>query len=235
MSAVLISDLHLHESDPTLFSKFEMFLSSKIYGFNNLYILGDLFETWIGDDDESKFNKKVIEILKKVSADGMKVFLMHGNRDFLIGESFCSTINAELLSDYHIYEDGDSKILLLHGDTLCTDDSKYQEFRKLVRTESWKGDFLSKSLKERIDIASGLREMSNEETENKKNEIMDVNLESVRKISNKFNIEKMIHGHTHRPFIHQDENLLRVVLSDWDNEVNYATVINGEILSLIHI
>ena len=229
MSAVFISDLHLHESDPTLFSKFEMFLSSKIYGFNNLYILGDLFETWIGDDDESKFNKKVIEILKKVSADGMKVFLMHGNRDFLIGESFCSSINAELLSDYHIYEDGDSKILLLHGDTLCTDDSKYQEFRKLVRTESWKGDFLSKSLKERIDIASGLREMSNEETENKKNEIMDVNLESVRKISNKFNIEKMIHGHTHRPFIHQDENLLRVVLSDWDNEVNYATVINGEI------
>ena len=229
MSAVLISDLHLHESDPTLFSKFEMFLSSKVYGFNNLYILGDLFETWIGDDDESKFNKKVIEILKKVSADGMKVFLMHGNRDFLIGESFCSSINAELLSDYHIYEDGDSKILLLHGDTLCTDDSKYQEFRKLVRTESWKGDFLSKSLKERIDIASGLREMSNEETENKKNEIMDVNLESVRKISNEFNIEKMIHGHTHRPFIHQDENLLRVVLSDWENEVNYATVINGEI------
>ena len=159
----------------------------------------------------------------------MKVFLMHGNRDFLIGESFCSTINAELLSDYHIYEDGDSKILLLHGDTLCTDDIRYQEFRKLVRTESWKGDFLSKSLKERIDIASGLREMSNEETENKKNEIMDVNLESVRKISNEFNIEKMIHGHTHRPFIHQDENLLRVVLSDWENEVNYATVINGEI------
>ena len=229
MSAVLISDLHLHESDPTLFSKFEMFLSSKIYGFNNLYILGDLFETWIGDDDESKFNKKVIEILKKVSADGMKVFLMHGNRDFLIGESFCSTINAELLSDYHIYEDGDSKILLLHGDTLCTDDIRYQEFRKLVRTESWRDDFLSKSLKERIDIASGLREMSNEETENKKNEIMDVNLESVRKISNEFNIEKMIHGHTHRPFIHQDENLLRVVLSDWENEVNYATVINGEI------
>ena len=229
MSAVLISDLHLHESDPTLFSKFEMFLSSKIYGFNNLYILGDLFETWIGDDDESKFNKKVIEILKKVSADGMKVFLMHGNRDFLIGESFCSTINAELLSDYHIYEDGDSKILLLHGDTLCTDDIRYQEFRKLVRTESWRDDFLSKSLKERIDIASGLREMSNQETENKKNEIMDVNLESVRKISNEFNIEKMIHGHTHRPFIHQDENLLRVVLSDWENEVNYATVINGEI------
>ena len=229
MSAILISDLHLHESDPTLFSKFEMFFSSKVYGFNNLYILGDLFETWIGDDDESKFNKKVIEILKKVSADGMKVFLMHGNRDFLIGESFCSSINAELLSDYHIYEDGDSKILLLHGDTLCTDDIRYQEFRKLVRTEGWKGDFLSKSLKERIDIASGLREMSNEETENKKNEIMDVNLESVRKISNEFNIEKMIHGHTHRPFIHQDENLLRVVLSDWENEVNYATVINGEI------
>ena len=229
MSAVLISDLHLHESDPTLFSKFEMFLSSKVYGFNNLYILGDLFETWIGDDDESKFNKKVIEILKKVSADGMKVFLMHGNRDFLIGESFCSSINAELLSDYHIYEDGDSKILLLHGDTLCTDDVRYQEFRKLVRDKSWRDDFLSKSLQERFDIASGLREMSNEETGNKKNEIMDVNQESISKISNAFSINKMIHGHTHRPFIHKDENLVRVVLSDWENEVNYATVIDGEI------
>jgi UDP-2,3-diacylglucosamine hydrolase len=229
MSAVLISDLHLHESDLALYDKFEKFLSSKVDGFDNLFILGDLFETWIGDDNESEFNKNVIEILKKVSADGIKVFLMHGNRDFLIGDNFCSSVNAELLSDYHIYEDGASKILLLHGDTLCTDDVRYQEFRKLVRDKSWRDDFLSKSLKERFDIASGLREMSNEETGNKKNEIMDVNQESVSKISNEFRIKKMIHGHTHRPFIHKDKNLLRVVLSDWENEVNYATVIDGEI------
>ena len=188
-----------------------------------------MFETWIGDDNESEFNKNVIEILKKVSTDGIKVFLMHGNRDFLIGENFCSSIKAKLLSDYHIYEDGTSKILLLHGDTLCTDDVRYQEFRKLVRDKSWRDDFLSKSLQERFDIASGLREMSNEETGNKKNEIMDVNRESVLKISSEFSINKMIHGHTHRPFIHKDENLVRVVLSDWENEVNYATVIDGEI------
>ena len=229
MSAVLISDLHLQASEPSLLEKFEKFLSSKVNGFNNLFILGDLFETWIGDDDESEFNKKIIEILKKVSADGIKVFLMHGNRDFLIGENFCKSINAELLSDYHIYEDGDSKILLLHGDTLCTDDIRYQEFRKLVRNESWRGDFLSKPLKERLEIASGLREMSNEETGDKKNEIMDVNQESVRKVSNEFSIKKMIHGHTHRPFIHEDKDLVRVVLSDWENEVNYATIIDGEI------
>ena len=229
MSAVLISDLHLQASEPSLLEKFEKFLSSKVNGFNNLFILGDLFETWIGDDDESEFNKKIIEILKKVSADDIKVFLMHGNRDFLIGENFCKSINAELLSDYHIYEDGDSKILLLHGDTLCTDDIRYQEFRKLVRNESWRGDFLSKSLKERLEIASGLREMSNEETGDKKNEIMDVNQESVRKVSNEFSIKKMIHGHTHRPFIHEDKDLVRVVLSDWENEVNYATIIDGEI------
>ena len=229
MSAVLISDLHLQASEPSLLEKFEKFLSSKVNGFNNLFILGDLFETWIGDDDESEFNKKIIEILKKVSADDIKVFLMHGNRDFLIGENFCKSINAELLSDYHIYEDGDSKILLLHGDTLCTDDIRYQEFRKLVRNESWRGDFLSKSLKERLEIASGLREMSNEETGDKKNEIMDVNQESVRKVSNEFSIKKMIHGHTHRPFIHEDKELVRVVLSDWENEVNYATIIDGEI------
>jgi UDP-2,3-diacylglucosamine hydrolase len=154
---------------------------------------------------------------------------MHGNRDFLIGENFCSSIKAKLLSDYHIYEDGSSKILLLHGDTLCTDDVRYQEFRKLVRDKSWRDDFLSKSLQERFDIASGLREMSNEETGNKKNEIMDVNRESVIKISSEFSINKMIHGHNHIPFIHKDENLVRVVLSDWENEVNYATVIDGEI------
>ena len=229
MSAVLISDLHLNESDLALYDKFERFLSSKVNGFDNLFILGDLFETWIGDDNESEFNKSVIEILKKVSTDGIKVFLMHGNRDFLIGENFCSSIKAKLLSDYHIYEDGASKILLLHGDTLCTDDVRYQEFRKLVRDKSWRDDFLSKSLQERFDIASGLREMSNEETGNKKNEIMDVNRESVLKISSEFSINKMIHGHTHRPFIHKDENLVRVVLSDWENEVNYATVIDGEI------
>jgi UDP-2,3-diacylglucosamine hydrolase len=209
MSAVLISDLHLHESDLALYDKFERFLSSKVNGFDNLFILGDLFETWIGDDNESEFNKNVIEILKKVSTDGIKVFLMHGNRDFLIGENFCSSIKAKLLSDYHIYEDGASKILLLHGDTLCTDDVRYQEFRKLVRDKSWRDDFLSKSLQE--------------------NEIMDVNRESVLKISSEFSINKMIHGHTHRPFIHKDENLVRVVLSDWENEVNYATVIDGEI------
>ena len=229
MSAVIISDLHLHESDPALYGKFKRFLSSKVNGFDKLFILGDLFETWIGDDNESEFNKNVIEILKKVSANGIKIFLMHGNRDFLIGDNFCSSINAELLSDYHIYEDGASKILLLHGDTLCTDDVRYQEFRKLVRDKSWQDDFLSKSLKERFDLASGLREMSNEETGDKKNEIMDVNQESVSKISNEFSIKKMIHGHTHRPFIHEDKNLVRVVLSDWENEVNYATVIDGEI------
>ena len=126
MSAVLISDLHLHESDPALYEKFERFLSSKANGFDKLFILGDLFETWIGDDNESEFNKNVIKNLKRVSSDGIKVFLMHGNRDFLIGENFCSSINAELLSDYHIYQDGASKILLLHGDTLCTDDVRYQ-------------------------------------------------------------------------------------------------------------
>ena len=229
MSAVLISDLHLHESDSSLYEKFQRFLSSRVNEFDNLFILGDLFESWIGDDNESEFNKNVIKNLKKVSSDGIKVFLMHGNRDFLIGENFCSSINAELLSDYHIYEDGASKILLLHGDTLCTDDVRYQKFRKLVRDKSWRDDFLSKSLKERLEIASGLREMSHEETDNKLHEIMDVNQESVSKISNEFNIKKMIHGHTHRPFIHKDKNLIRVVLSDWENEVKYATVIDGEI------
>ena len=229
MSAVLISDLHLNESDTNLFNKFKTFITSKVDGFNDLFILGDLFETWIGDDDKSKFNLEVIEILKKVSERGIKISLMHGNRDFLIGKDFCSYINGILLSDHHIYQDGDSKILLLHGDTLCTDDVKYQEFRRLVRNENWTRDFLSKSLQERIKIASGLRDMSNDETGNKVSEIMDVNQEAVIEVSKKFKIKKMIHGHTHRPFFHNENNLQRVVLSDWENEVSFATVVNGEI------
>ena len=183
MSAVLISDLHLNESDSNLFNKFEIFITSKVDGFNDLFILGDLFETWIGDDDNSKFNQEVIKILKKVSERGIKISLMHGNRDFLIGKDFCSCINGILLPDYHIYQDGDSKILLLHGDTLCTDDVKYQEFRRLVRDENWRRDFLSKSLQERINIASGLRDMSNDETVKKVSEIMDVNQKTVKKVS----------------------------------------------------
>ena len=229
MSAVLISDLHLNESDTNLFNKFETFIASKVDGFNDLFILGDLFETWIGDDDKSKFNLEVIEILKKVSKRGIKISLMHGNRDFLIGKDFCSYINGVLLSDQHIYQDGDSKILLLHGDTLCTDDVKYQEFRRLVRNENWRRDFLSKSLQERINIASGLRDMSNDETVNKVSEIMDVNQKTVKKVSREFKIKKMIHGHTHRPFFHEEDNLQRIVLSDWEKEVSFATVVNGEI------
>ena len=229
MSAVLISDLHLNESDSNLFNKFEIFITSKVDGFNDLFILGDLFETWIGDDDNSKFNQEVIKILKKVSERGIKISLMHGNRDFLIGKDFCSCINGILLPDYHIYQDGDSKILLLHGDTLCTDDVKYQEFRRLVRDENWRRDFLSKSLQERINIASGLRDMSNDETVNKVSEIMDVNQKTVKKVSREFKIKKMIHGHTHRPFFHEEDNLQRIVLSDWEKEVSFATVVNGEI------
>ena len=229
MSAVLISDLHLNESDSNLFNKFEIFITSKVDGFNDLFILGDLFETWIGDDDNSKFNQEVIKILKKVSERGIKISLMHGNRDFLIGKDFCSCINGILLPDYHIYQDGDSKILLLHGDTLCTDDVKYQEFRRLVRDENWRRDFLSKSLLERINIASGLRDMSNDETVNKVSEIMDVNQKTVKKVSREFKIKKMIHGHTHRPFFHEEDNLQRIVLSDWEKEVSFATVVNGEI------
>ena len=229
MSAVLISDLHLNESDSNLFNKFEIFITSKVDGFNDLFILGDLFETWIGDDDNSKFNQEVIKILKKVSERGIKISLMHGNRDFLIGKDFCSCINGILLPDYHIYQDGDSKILLLHGDTLCTDDVKYQEFRRLVRDENWRRDFLSKSLEERIYIASGLRDMSNDETVKKVSEIMDVNQKTVKKVSREFKIKKMIHGHTHRPFFHEEDNLQRIVLSDWEKEVSFATVVNGEI------
>ncbi len=215
MSIFFISDLHLEQNKPHLTKAFENFIDSKVNLHDELFILGDFFEQWIGDDNEDDFIKSVKNILKDKTAKGLTVYFMHGNRDFLIGDKFCKEVGAILLDDPHIINLEEKKIMLMHGDSLCTDDEDYQNFRNLVRSKDWQEDFLSKDLKERKEVAKNLREISSLENQTKDENIMDVNQSEVLKIIENHSVDVLIHGHTHRPFVHDENGVPRMVLGDW--------------------
>jgi UDP-2,3-diacylglucosamine hydrolase len=221
---LFISDLHLDPDRRDVVDIFLQFLNTQARTAKALYILGDLFEVWIGDDEETEFTTTIVEAIKSLVESGVAVFFMHGNRDFLAGERF------EQLSGVHIIPDpfpvhlAGHKCLLLHGDTLCTGDVKYIEFRSLVRNPQWQQDFLSKSLEERRGIARALREKSLVEMSQKEEAIMDVEEQAVTKVCKEFQPELIIHGHTHRPGIHEVtdcENTQRIVLADWYDSGSY--------------
>ena len=172
-------------------------------------------DRWIGDDNEDNFIKGIKNILKLKTAEGLKIYFMHGNRDFLIGDKFCKDVGAKLLKDPFIFNLNGKKIMLMHGDSLCTDDKDYQEFRNLVRNKDWQKDFLSKDLKERKEVAKSLREISSLENKTKDEAIMDVNQDEVLRIIENHSIDVLIHGHTHRPYIHDENGVPRMVLGDW--------------------
>ena len=215
MSIFFISDLHLEQNKPHLTKAFKNFIDSKVNLHDELFILGDFFEQWIGDDNEDDFIKSVKNILKDKTAKGLTVYFMHGNRDFLIGDKFCKEVGAMLLDDPYIINLEEKKIMLMHGDSLCTDDEDYQNFRNLVRSKDWQEDFLSKDLKERKEVAKNLREISSLENQTKDENIMDVNQNEVLKIIENHSVDVLIHGHTHRPFIHDENGVPRMVLGDW--------------------
>ena len=224
MSACLISDLHLQENRPELTKAFKKFLVSHAADVDSLYILGDLFEAWIGDDYENDFIADVKFELKKYSSLGKKIYLMHGNRDFLLGDKFCAEIGGLLLDDPTSIKINDFKVILMHGDSLCIDDLDYQSFRTVVRDQTWKNDFLEKKISERIELAQSLREVSKVENKDKAYEIMDVNLMTVNEIFQKFKHDILIHGHTHRPKIHQEKYGTRYVLGDWEKEYYFLKI-----------
>jgi len=215
MSIFFISDLHLEQNKPHLTKAFENFIDSKVNLHDELFILGDFFEQWIGDDNEDDFIKSVKNILKDKTAKGLKIYFMHGNRDFLIGDKFCKEVGAILLDDPYIINLEEKKIMLMHGDSLCTDDEDYQNFRNLVRSKEWQEDFLSKDLIERKEVAKNLREISSLENQTKNENIMDVNQSEVIKIIENHSVDVLIHGHTHRPFVHDENGVPRMVLGDW--------------------
>ena len=218
MATYFISDLHLERIESSITNIFTEFLDDLNQN-DYLYILGDLFESWIGDDNVSELSQYISDRLLLLSERNISVAIMHGNRDFLIGEDFCKASSIELINDPCIIEIDTQNVMLTHGDELCTDDKEYQAFRSVVRNPLWQKDFLNFPISKREKIAGEAKDASKDSKENKALEIMDVNTDAVLKAFNDHDIEIMIHGHTHRPNIHkisnEGKNLTRYVLGDW--------------------
>lgn len=219
MSTLFISDLHLDPSRPAVTRAFLDFLEDKAHQADALYILGDFFEAWIGDDDDAELNQQVADALKQLTTSGVPCYLMHGNRDFLIGQQFAEQSGCQLINDPSVVELYGKPVLLMHGDSLCTKDQAYMAFRQQVRSPQWQQMVLSKSLLERRALAKQLRESSQENNSNKAEDIMDVTPEEVVKALSTANTDLLIHGHTHRPAVHPLDTdngpAQRVVLGDW--------------------
>ena len=219
MSYCFISDLHLNQDRPDITKAFLNFLENTACKAEKLYILGDLFEAWIGDDDQNEFISEIQNALIRINKT-TKVLFMHGNRDFLIGPDFASSAGMKILTDPVVEEMFGDPVLLMHGDLLCTEDIDYQKFRKVSRDIKWQKEFLSKPLAERRIIAQNLRGASKEATGKKKEEIMDVSESEVIKMIQESSVSLLIHGHTHRPNSHsialEKHTAKRIVLGDWD-------------------
>ena len=233
MSTLFISDLHLTEERPEANERFIGLLEDKARRAEALYILGDFFEYWIGDDDLGEpFNAVIAGLLKDLTQRGVAVYLMHGNRDFLIGDGFCSATGAVLLPDPVVKTIQETPTLLVHGDTLCTDDVEYQAWRRKARDPAFQAEFLAKPLAERRKAVQQMREKSRQVVQEKTAEIMDVNDDAVREAMRAHGVRRLIHGHTHRPGRHRvdldGEHGERWVLPDWYGRGGYLEIARGE-------
>jgi len=227
MATAFISDLHLSAKAPEISQRFEQYLQNGLNNIDTLYILGDLFEYWIGDDAAQMLGMQlVLDGLKALSDNGIQGYFIAGNRDFLVGEHFSTHTGFEILPDESIVKIGNEKVLILHGDSLCTDDHLHQQFRQqMMCNPAFHQHAMSLSIQERIASAEKLRGMSAEHKSEISMEIMDVNQESVVKLFEDKGVTRMIHGHTHRPNIHQHETSLgdaeRIVLGDWYTQSSF--------------
>jgi UDP-2,3-diacylglucosamine hydrolase len=216
-STLFISDLHLDPARPGVTRALADFLQQHS-DCESLYILGDLFEAWVGDDDDSSLAVQVRGLLRDFSAAGPALYIMRGNRDFLLGEAFCGTVGAQLLDDPTPIDLHGVPTLLMHGDSLCTADSDYQDFRTTVTDPVWQTRVLARSLDQRRGLAAELRAMSGEANSNKAADIMDVTRDEVEKVMRAHGVRQLIHGHTHRPTRHEEVSGVRWVLGDWDTQ-----------------
>lgn len=215
--ALFASDIHLHPSLPKTTDAFFGFLNEHARKADRLYLLGDLFEYWAGDDDiTTNYHRKIIQALRALSNSGTQIFWIAGNRDFLIGKKFANETGAQFLPDPSVIAIANHRIAIAHGDEQCTDDLPYMAFRRMVRQEKWQQDFLSLPLTERKKIIEGLRVNSQMEQKQKTSEIMDVNPKAIQNLFTNNKVEIIIHGHTHRPAKHQHHEGIRYVLPDWD-------------------
>lgn len=225
---LFISDLHLAWDKPQITQRFLDFLDNRAKTANALYILGDLFDAWVGDDDSSPPSPKIREALKRLTKSGVKVYFQQGNRDFLLGQQFCHETGVILIDDPVVIDLFGVPTLLMHGDLLCTDDLPYQAFRSKSRSPEWQHGVLSKPLFVRLLAARWYRIRSYFHKRKKTQEIMDVNQDTVIHTMSEHNCLRLIHGHTHRPNIHHFEvngkTAQRYVLAAWTHE-------KGEVLA----
>lgn len=224
--ALLISDLHLQVSHPRTLEAFLGFLSERARCAERLYLLGDIFEYWAGDDDlADPFHQQIIHALRAVSDAGVAVYWMAGNRDFLVGAAFADAAGLALLQEPHIVDAGGRRVALVHGDAQCTLDTGYMAFRAQVRDPGWQAQFLAAPLAQRKAIIAGLREGSREAHTEKSYATMDVTPEAVSALFAATRADAIIHGHTHRSAVHAHDGKLRYVLPDW--ELDAGTVRGG--------
>lgn len=219
---LLISDLHLEEQRPDITRAFLDLLDGRARAAESLYILGDFFEVWVGDDAMSPFQLSICQALRALSDSGTKIFLMHGNRDFMIGRAFCKAAGCTLLRDPSVVPLNGEPVLLMHGDSLCTRDEAYMRMRRYLRNPLTLFVLRHLPLRTRHKLARKLRSESRTQTRMKANDIVDVTPEEVPRIMAHYGVHTLIHGHTHRPAIHKlqvgDQSAKRIVLGDWDKQ-----------------
>ena len=219
MATLFISDLHLEEARPEIGEQFLAFMHGPARGAEALYILGDLFEAWIGDDDPSAYYAAMKSAIRDLTDSGVPVYFMHGNRDFMIGARFAEDTGVTLLQDPHPIVLHGEKVLLSHGDSLCTDDVEYQKVRAMTRNPEWQAMMLAKSVEERMAFARQAREQSMAHSAELDLEITDVNDEAVDALIREYGCDVLLHGHTHRPAVHplhvDERPVHRIVLGDW--------------------
>lgn len=219
---LLISDLHLEEQRPDITRAFLDLLGGRARGAEALYILGDFFEVWIGDDAMTPYQLSICQALRELSDSGTQVFLMHGNRDFLLGKAFCKAAGATLLKDPSVVEFYGEPVLLMHGDSLCTRDEAYQRMRRYLRNPLSLWILRNLPLRTRHKLARKLRNESRAQTRMKANDIVDVTPDEVPRVMQVHGVRTLVHGHTHRPAIHKlqigEQAAKRIVLGDWDRQ-----------------
>jgi UDP-2,3-diacylglucosamine hydrolase len=215
-SSCFISDLHLDPARPATVRALAAFLAGH-HRCNRLFILGDLFEAWPGDDDDSPLALEVAGLLRGFRGRGPELFIMHGNRDFLLGAAFCASTGAVLLPDPTVIDLNGEPTLLMHGDSLCTLDADYQQFRRRVRDPGWQAGLLDLPLAERRALAGRLRADSRESNSMKPGDIMDVTPAEVERVMQAHGVRQLIHGHTHRPARHETFGGVRWVLGAWED------------------
>jgi len=225
--ALFISDLHLQAALPRTTQAFFDFLTEHAAFAQQLYLLGDIFEYWAGDDDlETPYNRAIANALRQLGERGVQLFWIAGNRDFLVGSAFAEAAGLTILDDPHVIHLAGRDIALAHGDAQCTDDTAYMAFRAQVRQPAWQQQFLAMPLAQRKAIIEGVRQNSKDANKEKSNEIMDVNADAIAALYDSTGTQVLIHGHTHRPALHAVEangqKRLRYVLPDWEYDVEVA-------------